>query len=214
MGKTQLMILIVEQCLAKGMRVTIADWKGGIDYSKKIQAHCNFITDYEVLLAALDAYARKIKTRMQLYTLEMQRHESEDITCNNIEIYNKLSEIPLEHYVLLIDEASMIFNVTGRNKEERAIIAEIINRINIIGRIGRAYGIHLIIGTQRPDVASIPGSVKANLDGRICGHTADNPSSMVVLDTANAAKLPAIPGRFILRDGSGLEQVFQAYMPS
>jgi DNA segregation ATPase FtsK/SpoIIIE-like protein len=72
--------------------------------------------------------------------------------------------------------------------------------------------VHLIIATQRPDVASIPGSVKANLDGRICGHMADNTSSIVVLDNANAAKLPAIPGRFILRDGAGVEVAFQAYL--
>lgn len=212
MGKTQLVLLIVEQCIAKGMIITIADWKGGIDFSRKVKEHCHFITDYDTLLAALDAYSQVISTRRQLYNLEMRRHEDENITCNNLETYNKIARASLEHRVLLIDEASMIFDASGRSKEDKAMIATIIEKINEIGRIGRAYGVHLIICTQRPDVNSVPGSIKANLDGRIAGHTADNTSSMVVLDTADAAKLPSIPGRFIIRDGGGNEQVFQAYL--
>ena len=153
-----------------------------------------------------------ISTRRQLYNLEIQRHEDENITCNNLETYNKIAKVALEHHVLLIDEASMIFDASGRSKEDKAMIAAIIEKVNEIGRIGRAYGVHLIICTQRPDVNSIPGSIKANLDGRIAGHTADNTSSMVVLDTADAARLPSIPGRFIIRDGGGIEQVFQAYL--
>lgn len=214
MGKTQLVLLIIEQCIAKDMIITVADWKGGIDFSHKLKEHrhCHFITDYDTLLAALDAYSQVISTRRQLYELEMKRHKDENITCNNLEIYNKIAVSPLEERVLLIDEASMIFDASGRSKEDKAMIATIIEKINEIGRIGRAYGVHLIICTQRPDVNSVPGSIKANLDGRIAGHTADNTSSMVVLDTADAAKLPSIPGRFIIRDGGGTEQVFQAYL--
>lgn len=214
MGKTQLVLLIIEQCIAKDMIITVADWKGGIDFSYKLKEHrhCHFITDYDTLLASLDAYSQVISTRRQLYELEMKRHKDENITCNNLEIYNKLAVSPLEERVLLIDEASMIFDASGRSKEDKAMIATIIEKINEIGRIGRAYGVHLIICTQRPDVNSVPGSVKANLDGRIAGHTADNTSSMVVLDTADAAKLPSIPGRFIIRDGGGNEQIFQAYL--
>ena len=212
MGKTQLVLLIVEQCIAKGMEVTIADWKGGIDFDQRVKEQCRFITDYDALSTALDDYSHMISTRRQLYNLEIQRHEDENITCNNLETYNKIAKVALEHHVLLIDEASMIFDASGRSKEDKAMIAAIIEKVNEIGRIGRAFGVHLIICTQRPDVNSIPGSIKANLDGRIAGHTADNTSSMVVLDTADAARLPSIPGRFIIRDGGGIEQVFQAYL--
>ena len=104
----------------------------------------------------------------------------------------------------------MILDTTGRDKDGKAVVASITNKLLAIGRLGRALGIHLLVATQRPDVGSVPGSLKAQLDGRICGHTADAQSSIVILD-GSAANLPAIPGRFIIRNGSGSDEIIQAY---
>lgn len=41
--------------------------------------------------------------------------------------------------------------------------------------------------------------------------SADAQSSIVILDDGSAAKLPAIPGRFIIRNGSGSDEIIQAY---
>lgn len=109
------------------------------------------------------------------------------------------------------DETSMILDTTGRDKEGKAAISVITNKLLAIGRLGRALGIHLLVATQRPDVGSVPGSLKAQLDGRICGHTADAQSSIVILDDGSAANLPAIPGRFIIRNGSETDDIVQAY---
>ena len=111
----------------------------------------------------------------------------------------------------ILDETSMILDTTGRDKEGKAAISVITNKLLAIGRLGRALGIHLLVATQRPDVGSVPGSLKAQLDGRICGHTADAQSSIVILDDGSAANLPAIPGRFIIRNGSGTDDIVQAY---
>lgn len=108
-------------------------------------------------------------------------------------------------------ETSMILDTTGRDKEGKAAISVITNKLLAIGRLGRALGIHLLVATQRPDVGSVPGSLKAQLDGRICGHTADAQSSIVILDDGSAANLPAIPGRFIIRNGSETDDIVQAY---
>lgn len=102
-------------------------------------------------------------------------------------------------------------HTTGRDKEGKAAISVITNKLLAIGRLGRALGIHLLVATQRPDVGSVPGSLKAQLDGRICGHTADAQSSIVILDDGSAANLPAIPGRFIIRNGSETDDIVQAY---
>lgn len=104
-----------------------------------------------------------------------------------------------------------LHDTTGRDKDGKAVVASITNKLLAIGRLGRALGIHLLVATQRPDVGSVPGSLKAQLDGRICGHTADAQSSIVILDDGSAAKLPAIPGRFIIRNGSGSDEIIQAY---
>lgn len=109
------------------------------------------------------------------------------------------------------EETYHILDTTGRDKDGKAVVASITNKLLAIGRLGRALGIHLLVATQRPDVGSVPGSLKAQLDGRICGHTADAQSSIVILDDGSAAKLPAIPGRFIIRNGSGSDEIIQAY---
>jgi len=210
MGKTQTLTLIIEQCLNKGMHVVIADWKQGIDFCPRIQNQCDFVSNYEDFKRALGEMEELIEHRAYLYN--KAKSMDENTACNNTSVYQSLTGEELQHYVFIVDEASMVFDSTGRSKEIKTTIAEVIEKINAIGRIGRAYGLHLIICTQRPEVSSVPGSLKGNLDGRLAGHMTDNASSIVILDNGNAAKLPAIPGRFIIQNGMGTEQTFQAYL--
>ena len=73
---------------------------------------------------------------------------------------------------------------------------------------GRAFGIHLILATQRPDANILSGQIKNNVNCRICGR-ADTVLSQIILDNTSAAE--QIPkdarGRFLLHDAT----VFQAY---
>jgi len=98
---------------------------------------------------------------------------------------------------------------TGRSKEDKERLGQIENKLATIARLGRAFGIHLILATQRPDAAVIPGQIKNNLDFRVCGR-ADNVLSQIILDNTSAAE--QIPkdarGRFILQDGI----IFQGYL--
>jgi S-DNA-T family DNA segregation ATPase FtsK/SpoIIIE len=77
-----------------------------------------------------------------------------------------------------------------------------------IARLGRAFGIHLILATQRPDATIISGQIKNNIDFRVCGR-ADNVLSQIVLDSTDAADLipKDVSGHFLLQDGT----LFQAY---
>ena len=211
MGKTQLLVLLIQQLLAKQTQIKIADWKGGIDYSHAIRRRVDFVDNYETLLGLLKDALNTVQQRKEMYNREMERPGNENVACNNLREFEALSGIVLPHIVIIIDEASMVFD--ANTKADKAAAAEVLSLVNLIARGGRALGVHLIVATQRPDVASIPGSVKGNLDGRICGHTADNTSSIVVLDNADAAALPAIPGRFILKDVGYQNRVFQAFLP-
>ena len=78
----------------------------------------------------------------------------------------------------------------------------------MIARQGRAFGIHLILATQRPDANIIPGQIKNNIDFRVCGR-ADNVLSQIVLDNTDAnSKIPKdSQGRFLTNSNT----VFQAY---
>ena len=97
----------------------------------------------------------------------------------------------------------------SRSKEGRERLAQIENRLATLARLGRAFGIHLILATQRPDANIIPGQIRNNMDFRVCGR-ADSVLSQIILDSTGAAE--QIPkdarGRFITGDGT----VFQGYL--
>lgn len=200
-GKTQLLLLLLHQFDLHDYSIYLADFKG-VDYPAEYQLEGHYATDNAQLLAMLNVVSDELIRRRNLFAVNR---------CNHLTGYNSKHDDKLPRIVVLLDETSIILDTTGRGKDEKSEIAAITGHLLTIGRLGRALGIHLIVATQRPDVASVPGSLKAQLDGRICGHTADAQSSIVVLDDGSGAKLPAVPGRFIVRDGSGADKIIQAY---
>ncbi len=97
---------------------------------------------------------------------------------------------------------------TGLEKKQKEQLSLIESGLSVIARQGRAFGIHLILATQRPDANILPGQIRNNIDCRVCGR-ADTVLSQIILDNTTAAE--QIPkdtaGRFILHDGT----VFQAF---
>ena len=97
---------------------------------------------------------------------------------------------------------------TGADSERKKLLAQIENRRSTIARQGRAFGIHLILATQRPDATIIPGQIRNNMDFRVCGR-ADSVLSQIILDNTSAEQIPKdARGRFITGDGT----VFQGYL--
>lgn len=114
------------------------------------------------------------------------------------------------------NDLRMLYKLIASGEDNAQILGEHPEYLRDISHIDRTRQTileekYLLVATQRPDVGSVPGSLKAQLDGRICGHTADAQSSIVILDDGSAANLPAIPGRFIIRNGSETDDIVQAY---
>lgn len=199
-GKSVLLKLLLMQSLLKGAEVYIADFKGGVDFPKAWHNKCRMCFTEEDLLCTLG----------QLVTvLEYRKGRLSETGCKDLDTYNEVTGESLHRIVFACDEVAEMLDKTGRSKESKEVLAQIENKLATLSRLGRAFGIHLILATQRPDANILPGQIKNNLDFRVCGR-ADNVLSQIILDNTNAAdQIPKdARGRFITGDGT----VFQAYM--
>lgn len=199
-GKSVLLKLLLMQTLRKGAEVYIADFKGGVDFPKVWHEKCRMCFTEEELLYTLSQLVA---------ILEYRKKAFKELGCPNIDAYNATTENDLPRLIFACDEVAEVLDKTGRSKENKEPLAQIENRLSTIARLGRAFGIHLILATQRPDANILPGQIKNNMDFRVCGR-ADSVLSQIILDNTSAAE--QIPkdarGRFITGDGT----VFQAYL--
>ena len=199
-GKSVLLKLLLMQSLHKGAEVYIADFKGGVDFPKVWHQKCRMCFTEKDLLYTLG----------QLVTvLEYRKGRLAETGCKDLDTYNEVTGESLPRIVFACDEVAEMLDKTGRSKESKEVLAQIENKLATLSRLGRAFGIHLILATQRPDANILPGQIKNNLDFRVCGR-ADNVVSQIILDNTSAAdQIPKdARGRFITGDGT----VFQAYL--
>lgn len=199
-GKSVLLKLLLMQTLRKGAKVYIADFKGGVDFPMVWHEKCEMCFTESDLLDKLDHIVEELEYRKVLLS---------ETGCPNLDAYNQATGEELSRIVFACDEAAEMLDKAGRSKEDKERLGQIENRLATIARQGRAFGIHLILATQRPDATIIPGQIRNNLDFRVCGR-ADSVLSQIILDNTSAAE--QIPkdarGRFILHDGT----IFQGYL--
>ena len=199
-GKSVLLKLLLMQALRKGAEVYIADFKGGVDFPKVWHQKCRMCFTEENLCNILDQLVEE---------LERRKSALKALGCPNIDAYNEIAERPLQRLIFACDEVAEVLDKTGADSERKKLLSQIESRLSTIARQGRAFGIHLILATQRPDATIIPGQIRNNMDFRVCGR-ADSVLSQIILDSTSAAE--QIPkdarDRFITGDGI----VFQGYL--
>ena len=198
-GKSVLLKLLLMQALKKNMSVSIADFKGGVDFPSIWQDNCKMCFDENELITLLTGLADELQRRKVLLR---------ESNCRNIDEYCRETGKELKRCIFACDEIAEVLDKTGLTKEQKERVSLIESKLSVIARQGRAFGIHLILATQRPDAAVLSGQIRNNIDCRICGR-ADNILSQIILDsTAAAEQIPKdTAGKFILYDGT----VFQAY---
>lgn len=199
-GKSVLLKLLLMQTVKKGAAVSIADFKCGVDFPPVWHRKCRICFEENSLMTLLDELVTELQRRKTLFQAE---------GCPNIDEYNRRTGNALQRHIFACDEVAEILDKTGLTKEQKETVGRIESRLAIIARQGRAFGIHLVLATQRPDANILSGQIRSNIDCRICGR-ADNVLSQIILDsTAAAEQIPKdAAGRFLLHDGT----LFQAYI--
>ena len=198
-GKSVLLKLLLMQAVKKNAVVSIADFKGGVDFPSVWHDKCKICFDEDNLSQLLTRLVDELQRRKVLF------RENE---CHNLDEYNKRTGKALQRYIFACDEVAEILDKTGLTKEQKDKVSLIESKLSVIARQGRAFGIHLILATQRPDANILSGQIRNNIDCRVCGR-ADNVLSQIILDsTAAAEQIPKdAAGRFLLHDGT----IFQAF---
>ena len=198
-GKSVLLKLLLMQAIRKETDVCIADFKGGVDFPPAWHKACRMCFEEQSTLELLTELTEELERRKGLFA---------SAGLPNIDSYNAGREEKLKRHIFACDEIAEMLDKTGLTKEQKETVTKIESRLSMIARQGRAFGIHLILATQRPDANILSGQIRNNINCRICGR-ADNILSQIILDsTAAAEQIPKdASGRFLLHDGT----VFQAY---
>lgn len=199
-GKTLLLKLLLMQCVNKDYIVNIADFKGGVDFGRIWENHCTFVTDISNTTKKLDDIIAELENRKKLYAKNGYK---------NISDYNKHELIKHKRIIFACDELAELLDTTGLSTKEKEPIRKIQNQLSSLARLGRAFGIHLILATQRPDANIISGQIKNNISYKICGR-ADQVLSQIILDNTDASTyIPSdSKGLFLNQDGT----LFKAYL--
>lgn len=199
-GKTVLLKTLLMQAVRKGAVVAIADFKGGVDFPPVWHEKCWICFDEDMLIELLTKLVEELERHKVLF-----REQGSP----NLDEYNKHTGAQLPRQIFACDEVAEVLDKIGLSKEQKDKVSLIESKLSMIARQGRAFGIHLILATQRPDANILSGQIRNNIDCRICGR-ADNVLSQIILDsTAAAEQIPKdTAGRFLLHDGT----LFQAYL--
>lgn len=166
------------------LRLVLIDQKGGIEFthwSEIPHLLWNVAKTLEDVKPILERVVIVMRKRMDL----LEKSKTKDIAA-----YNARTDQRLPRIVVIIDEMNTFVGL-GRMTDE------IHNLIMLIVSQGRAVGIHMIAATQHPEVRVIPGRIKTNMSMRLSGAMPSITASQIVLDTADAARIPNIPGRFV-----------------
>lgn len=148
------------------------------------------------LLVPVVVEAKKVLGALRWAAKEMEQRlvRFAEVGARDIIEFNDSSEEKVPYIVIVIDELADIMTLCGRDVEP------------VLGRLmalARATGIHLIIATQRPDVKTISGTIKANIPGRVALGTANATDSRTILDESGAELLCA-KGDMLYKSEEGL----------
>ena len=97
-GKSILLKVLLVQSLKKNAIVSIADFKGGVDFPRIWHNKCKMCFDEEILLTILTELTDELQRRKALFR---------EAGCANISEYNKHSAVPLQRHIFACDDENI-----------------------------------------------------------------------------------------------------------
>jgi S-DNA-T family DNA segregation ATPase FtsK/SpoIIIE len=181
-GKSTLLKVMIECLLFSGVDVTIIDPKIVDFVSFKNRNGCVIESDPAKYG---DLFDRLIDRMNLIYSIIGRRGHS-SVAENNRSGSNRITP-----HVIIIDEWSDVYLSDKKN----------LNKVLSICQKGRAAGISVILATQRPSSAILPGQIKANFTGRIAMRVSSDMESRIIINSSLAASISE-PGMAYYMDQS------------
>ncbi|HEX4123260.1 MAG TPA: FtsK/SpoIIIE domain-containing protein [Tepidisphaeraceae bacterium] len=179
------------------VEVYLIDFKKGVEfktYADTLLPHARAIaieSDREFGLSVLQRLDGELVRRGDLY----KKANAQDLAG-----YRKSpGSIPMPRTLLIIDEFQEFFTEDDRIAQEASLLLE------RLVRQGRAFGIHVILGSQT--IGGTSGLSRATIGQmavRIALMTSEADSQMILGDNNSAARLLSRPGEAIYNDAGGL----------
>lgn len=177
------------------LEVYYLDFKSGMENQVFSGFHnIHLATDLSSAAQHLSEVRNRLDERMKIFAQAKAR---------SLEMFNK-SEFrkgPKEKRILVVvDEiAELTPTFGGKANSDMAAINATLSKI---ARMGRAVGINLVIGVQKPDAKNLDPTIKANLSGVLCFAVSHFSQSLIVLGNGRGADLnKAYKGRAIWKQG-------------
>ncbi len=205
-GKSELLRTLVLALVAahppSDLSMVLVDYKGGATFAPfgELPHVAGLITN----LSGDAALVERVYTSLDGEVLRRQQLLADagrvtDITEYRLRRAEGADLAALPHLLVVIDEFGELLTA----KPE---FAELFLRL---GRIGRSIGVHLLLSSQRIEQGKLRG-LETYLSYRIGLRTLSDQESRTVLDTPDAARLPALPGHGYLKVDVTVYQRFKA----
>lgn len=142
------------------------------------------IPDIDAVAGALEQLTGEMTRRYRLF---------EQAGRKDIASYNAKAKHPLPRVVCIIDEWGMLMDSHAKVLEP--LMLELL-------QVSRAAGIHVILGTQRPDADILRARLRGNLPTRVCFRVNDAKSSQLIITDGSGGDLLGA-GDGLFRDSDG-----------
>jgi hypothetical protein len=174
----------------------LVDFKKGVEfktYATHRLPHARAIaveSDREFGLSVLQRIDAELARRGEMYR---------KLGVQDLAAYRQASGKPLPRTLLMIDEFQEFFTEDDKISQEASLL------LDRLVRQGRAFGIHVLLGSQTiGGTSGLARTTIGQMAVRIALQTSEADSQLILGDTNSAARLLSRPGEAIYNDAGGL----------
>lgn len=214
-GKTAgLTSFLLPVALSPDVELNIIDGKGGHDWAA-YEPICGYYSNEDENLEALRDYLLTAVEDMR----ERVQTNPEKLGVANFwsASLEQRRAAGLKHKIIVIDECQNFFE-KRTNKEENALVQEIVRLATSLVKKGRSGGITLIATTQKPTSESLPTGLRDNCALKICFRVTTKEAQKAALgdvdldDSNNALSINKAGGAVLLSENGNASRVRFFYM--